>query len=319
MYHSLSVSGILTMELHALNNEGTEGNVMMTRMVEIIDKDGARHTVNAVSGDMFKHIQAEHLHSQAKALKLPLCKGCELLDANRISADEGFHQRFKDETSNEKLLDEVIKMCVLDDCEGNLITSIGGKNRSLARKSCVEFGWVVGVPDKVTTDTFIHTKYAAEREKGSGEAANLGQNIFHRPASSGQYAVVLCADLFRVGRNDINLNYVLEETERKKRIGALLTSILLTFTHPSGAQRNTQNPHIVDFCGVLTTSRTPVPAPCVSALNTDFITEITQICEALHGLGVERDSLSVVPFNSLSDFAQRMGEIIQTTLNGDLQ
>lgn len=36
MYQSLSISGLITMELHALNNEGAEGNTMMTRMVDIM-------------------------------------------------------------------------------------------------------------------------------------------------------------------------------------------------------------------------------------------------------------------------------------------
>jgi len=53
VYQSLSISGLLTLELHALNNEGAEGNTMMTRMVNIIDQQGRKHTVNAVSGDMF--------------------------------------------------------------------------------------------------------------------------------------------------------------------------------------------------------------------------------------------------------------------------
>jgi len=30
VYQSLSISGLLTLELHALNNEGAEGNTMMT-------------------------------------------------------------------------------------------------------------------------------------------------------------------------------------------------------------------------------------------------------------------------------------------------
>ena len=36
---------------------------MMTRMVDIIsfDQQGHKHSVNAISGDMFKHIVVEHL------------------------------------------------------------------------------------------------------------------------------------------------------------------------------------------------------------------------------------------------------------------
>jgi CRISPR-associated protein Cst2 len=62
----------MTLELHALNNEGAEGNTMMTRMVDIIDQQGKKHTVNAISGDMFKHIVVEHLLGESRAAALPL-------------------------------------------------------------------------------------------------------------------------------------------------------------------------------------------------------------------------------------------------------
>jgi CRISPR-associated protein Cst2 len=136
----------------------------------------------------------------------------------------------------------------VDDCEGILITSEIGKTRSIARKSCVEFGWVVGKPEQVTTESYFHAKYVPEgRGKGSGAGENLGQNIFHRPASSGRYAVNLNIDLYKVGRNDITLDYVLDESERRARKAALLRSVLNTFLKPSGTHGNTQNPHIVEF------------------------------------------------------------------------
>src|SRR5271170_2639633 len=92
MFKSFSVSGLLTLELHALNNEGSEGNTMMTRMVDIVlkDKDTGevrKHSVNAVSGDMFKHILVEHLTAEAKLAGLSLSKGCELMNPNRIQYD----------------------------------------------------------------------------------------------------------------------------------------------------------------------------------------------------------------------------------------
>jgi CRISPR-associated protein Cst2 len=58
---SLSLCARMTLDLHSLNNEGTEGNQQQTRMVHIIDQQGQRAVVNAISGDMFKHILVEHL------------------------------------------------------------------------------------------------------------------------------------------------------------------------------------------------------------------------------------------------------------------
>ena len=50
MIHSLSLCAEVVLDLHNLNSEGTEGNQQQTRMVHIVDKDGKRHVVNAISG-----------------------------------------------------------------------------------------------------------------------------------------------------------------------------------------------------------------------------------------------------------------------------
>lgn len=317
MYHSLSISGLLTLELHALNNEGSEGNTMMTRMVDIIDQEGKKHTVNAVSGDMFKHMQVEHLLGEAKQADLSLCKGCAVFDANRIcSPKENFAKTpgWDEKTLDSVILQEVLKRCIVDDCAGILITGKIGKDRSIARKSCVEFGWVVGRPNATTTDSYFHAKYVPEgRGEGSGQGENVGQNIFHRPASSGQYAVVVNVDLYKVGRNDITLKYDLDGGEdggeRRKRVGALLRSVISTFVKPTGAHRNTQNPHVVDFQGVIATSSSTMPAPSISALNLKYREEISRIASALNSLNGTNRNLEVTNFESLADFTERMADV----------
>lgn len=310
--HSLSISGIVTMNLHALNNEGSEGNTMMTRMVEIVDKDGKNHTVNAVSGDMFKHIQAEHLFMEAKSNNLPLCEGCVTFDANRICADESFtkNDSFTTETKDSEIISEAIKKCVVDDAEGILITSeIGRKGRSIARKSSIEFGWIVGCPDNTRTESYFHAKYVPEgRGKGSGAGENLGQNIFHRPASSGQYAVVVNVDLYKVGRNDITLAYV-DGVQRQDRIKALLKSVLNTFIKPTGAHRNTQHPHILDFSGIVTTSLSTLPAPVISGLNPNYREEIKKIAENLNRTTTS-SPITVTTFDGLAAFSGIIADIL---------
>lgn len=316
MYQSLSISGLLTLELHALNNEGAEGNTMMTRMVDVILKDEKgeprKHTVNAVSGDMFKHILVGHLIEEARASGLRMCKGCEVFDPNRICADREFMgaKEYDSDTKDSVILEGVLKRCAIDDCAGILITGKIGKERSIARKSTVEFGWVVGRPLLTTTDSYFHAKYVPEgRGKGSGEGENLGQNIFHRPASSGMYAVALNVDLFRVGKNDITLKSDLTEEDRRARTGALLRSVISTFVKPTGAHRNTQNPHVVDFEGVIATSKSTVPAPAVSALNANYRAEIARIKDALNSFGPTRGGLETREFASLAEFAEKIATI----------
>lgn len=311
MYQSLSISGLLTLDLHALNNEGSEGNTMMTRMVDIIDQNGDKHTVNAISGDMFKHIVVEHLLGEAKSEGLPLCSGCATFNANRICADSDFMKTpgWDEKTPESTILRGVLERCVIDDCAGILITGKIGKERSIARKSCVEIGWVVGRPGTVT-ESYFHAKYVPEgRGGGSGQGENLGQNIFHRPASSGQYAIVVSLDLYKVGRNDITLANDLPEPARKQRMSALIRSVLKAVVKPAGAHRNTQSPHIVDFSGVIATSFSTLPAPAVSALNQSYEKEIDRIKTALNSLSTGANSIETRPFDSLGKFAEQMAEI----------
>jgi len=317
MYKSISISGLLTLELHALNNEGSEGNTMMTRMVDVVLNDekgvGRKHSVNAISGDMFKHIMVEHLISEAKSMKLSLSKGCELMNPNRIQYDwQSNPKSYTKESKDSEILNDALNICAVTDCAGTLITSDLGKPRSIARKSCVEIGWVVGKPGLVTTDSYFHAKYVPEgRGEGKGDSANLGQNIFHRPASSGQYAAVVNLDLYKVGRNDITLDQAYAPAEQKKRQQALLKAVLATFIKPTGAHRNTQAPHVVEFSGVIATSTSSVPAPCVSALNGDFRNQITRVSETLNRLNDDKP-IKVLPFGDLASFADEMAGIVES-------
>lgn len=308
---SLSISGLLTLEMHALNNEGVEGNTMMTRMVDIVDASGQKHTVNAISGDMFKHIQNQHLIEEALESGLPLCEGCKRFDANRICGDEAFVKSsdFNKDSLDSTILSAALKRCVADDLQGILITSDIGKKRSIARKSCVEFGWAVGKPGAVATESYFHAKYVPEgRGKGSESSENLGQNIFHRPASSGQYAAVVGVDLFRVSRNDITLETPLDEEAAGRRQAALVRSVMNVFIKPTGAHRNTQNPHIVGFTGVITTSASSLPAPAISALNENYVEEIRRVTAVLNQ--IEPHGIEVREFQGLSGFAESVAAIM---------
>jgi len=322
MIQSLSISGLLTLELHALNNEGAEGNTMMTRMVDVIVKDGAgakKHTVNAISGDMFKHIFVEHLIGEAKTAGLPLCEGCRVFDPNRICYPPAWEalnksRGWKKETKDSEILRGVIESCIVDDAAGILITGeVGGKSRSVARKSSVEFGWVVGRPNEVSTESYFHAKYVPEgRDKGSGDASNTGQNIFHRPASSGRYAVVLNVDLYKIGRNDITLEYDIDPVARHARIAAVLRAVAAAFVKPTGAHRNTQHPHIVDFEGVVSLSKSTLPAPMISALNPAFVSQIEKVALGLNQLAPVTQPISTHNFDSLGSFVDRIVQTIST-------
>ena len=312
--YSLSLSARATLDMHSLNNEGGEGNQIQTRMVDIVAGDGKLYNVNAISGDMFKHIQAEHLYHVARnGNGLPLCAACQAFDANRISADAEFMSAIADK-SDAEAIDLMLETCTLDDIEGNLLT---GEGRSTPRKSVVEFGWVVGIPEMTTTDSYFHVKYARDRgiaaEEGEeARQANLEQRIFHRPTSSGVYAVVSHYEVARIGYNDIAQRYAIDDEARTLRYRALLESVLYTFVQPKGAMRAAQMPHMVAFEGVLSYTSGVLPAPTVSPLNASYIDEIEGVAQALNGLHAE--TVITRPFQTLTGFADILREMVETTV-----
>ena len=314
--YSIAISAQAILDMHSLNNEGGEGNQIQTRMVNIVGADGKLYNVNAVSGDMFKHIQAEHMHRLALTANLPLSEGARSFNANRVNYDidaqTDFVKEFGKARSYSEKLNVVLQKCAITDMEGILVTAGGN---SLPRKSVVEFGWAVGLPEKVETDSFFHVKFEAERGQGKASVDDSGtvsgkQTPFHRPASSGVYAIVLNVEAARVGFNDISQSYAIDEKQREDRLKVLLESILYTFVEPAGAMRSTQNPHIVDFKGVLTISRDVVPAPCISPLKPEFEADIKQVAEAVNSL--RPNAVEVKPFTSLGEFAQVMAELAKS-------
>jgi CRISPR-associated protein Cst2 len=310
MIQSLSLCAEVVLDLHNLNNEGTEGNQQQTRMVNIVDKNGKRHIVNAVSGDMVKHIFVEHLTPLLDAVGEELSTGARLLNPDRITIDAGFKEAIKGKKQGSVIQDEMLKRCSVTDIAGTLLT----EGNSVARKSCAEFGWVVGLPEKNVSEQYFHVKYdpenraksAGQDEKGSGTVSGR-QAIFHRPANSGVYALICHLELSRVGRNDITREPAISEEKRRARRKAAIQALIATLIKPSGAQRNTQNPHIVDCRGIISTSTCYLPAPTVSPLADNYVKQIESIAGTLNKLVV--GALSVRPFGSLAEGVERLEEI----------
>lgn len=306
------------MNLHSLNNEGTEGNQQITRQVTIADESGQLHTVNAVSGDMLKHIQVEHLTALAIQKGLPVCEPAKMRHPSRIAAVDKFApkpDKDKPETSDSAVTDRILAACAVTDLTGTLLT----QDRSTARNSVVEWAWLVGLPEKTTTENFIHLKRVADAGAiESGGAGNLGQNIFHRPASSGTYAAVVNVEAARVGFNDLSRQVPTAiQANRDERYQVLLQSLLYTFLEPNGAQRNTQNPHIIGFEGVVTVSYDICPAPTVSPIGDNYRVEVQGIQNTLAQL-LGDNKIEVRSFASLSEFAAIIGDLVQNTTPFDV-
>jgi CRISPR-associated protein Cst2 len=324
----------VTLDLHSLNNEGTEGNQQQTRMVHIINQKGQRAVVNAISGDMFKHILVEHLIPLLQDVQQPLSPGSQVHDADRInSLNQAFvdfcekEQEFSAGKKTEKrkaydseVLTKMLTDCSLTDMAGALVT----RGRSVGRKSVVEFGWVVGLPEDgegqpiTVTEQYFHVKYAPEGRGAAagGETVTGKQAIFHRPASSGIYALICNLDLSRIGLNDITWKYVVPKSDREKRGKALVHALAATVVKPDGAQRNTQNPHIVACEGIIATSSTSLPSPTVSPLNDKYREEMAGVAGVLNG--ISPNGIETKQFDTLADGVKILADIAsQLQLAGD--
>lgn len=217
-------------------------------------------------------------------------------------------------------IDQMLQHCAMDDIGGTLVTE---EKRSVPRKSVCEFGWVAALPELSRTENYFHVKYIPERSDSQRRedaddqqksGANRGQNIFHRPANSGVYALVCHLEISRIGYNDITQEYAISPEERQKRLGLLLESVMYTFLELNGAMRSTQLPHLVALEGFLCTSASAIPAPLVSPLiggqgqPLEYHEQAQKIVKVLNGSGPERVKLHT--FDSLSAFAGQMRQLI---------
>lgn len=314
--YSLSICANLELNLHDLNNEGGEGNQTLPRYVTILDAEGNPVKVTAVSGDMLKHIQSEYLWKLSREEKLELCNNCKLFNPNRIASDTNFIQE-QNKSKSKEVIDNLIKTCTIDDLNGILITDLG----NISRKSVVEFGWLIGMPNRNFSENYIHTKLVedaalkksqsigADDEAKKLKRSNEGQNIFYRPANSGNYALVLNLDVFRIGFNDISKSYP-DSTIRQKRFEVLLKSIMFTLTNIKGAMRNTQNPHNTKMSGVITISHNAYPAPQISPLENDYIEQIEKIATSLNESA--SNAIEVLKFSNQVEFVKNMSTIISS-------
>lgn len=313
--YSVAISARLTMNLHNLNSEGTEGNQQQTRMVHVVNAAGRRQSVNAVSGDMFKRILVDHLIPLLAEAGQPLSPAAQQHSPDRIVAG---YQPLIDLAGDKKNADSdvmamMIERCAATDIAGALLTD----KRAVGRKSVVEFGWVVGLPEVTHTEQYLHVKYAPEgrgastgRDEASGQAVTSvagRQALFHRPASSGIYALVCNLDLYRIGLNDISRVYAVGAEARQARAQALLQALAATLVKPAGAQRNTQNPHIVGCEGILAVSRSSLPAPMLSPLDERYQDEIEGCARALNK--IREDGIWTRRFASASDALELLASL----------
>jgi len=320
------------MDMHALNNEGNESNRLLTRQVGIVtpvrSEDGIvdgyrRDVVNAISGDMNKHIFADAFRHIAIEEGLQLSEPSRALDPARIAVDEGFRSFLDGKPPMDEVVDQLLT-CALTDVGGIMVT---GEKLSVKRKSAIEFGWTVGLPDITEVAEFIHARHAVNRltrtraERGSDaetrdkaiseKRENVGQMIFNRPASSGVYGFLSNLEVSAIGFNEVAQVYP-ESVGTEERYGRYRAAVLAlgqTLLRPKGALTSTQLPHVVDVEGYIGLSFSAAAAPMLSPLIDDYQERAVSLAEklnVLHGDG----AVQVLRFNSADELLDQLAVVV---------
>jgi CRISPR-associated protein Cst2 len=152
---------------------------------------------------MFKHIYVRHLTAILRARGESLSTGAATGSPDRITVDPDFKTAIKGKGAAD-VQTEMLTRCAVTDIAGTLFT----EGITVPRKSCAEFGWVVGIPRKVHTEQYFHVKYEPDRRKANqaprGEGTISGsQTVFHRPASSGCVCAGMSLEISRIGLNGV--------------------------------------------------------------------------------------------------------------------
>lgn len=308
MVFEIAIIGRVTWNLHSLNNEGSVGTVTEPRTVVLWD--GTK--TDGVSGEMMKHIHAFWTWVQAKQDNLPLCDACQRFQPQRADAARGLKQKLpkqNKQNQNAEAMRIVIEECTLCDIHGFLI-----QQPTINRKSTVEFGWVIGLPGKTQRDLHIHARHALGERGDKAEQAAAGQQqtqqqdrevsaqmIYHRPTRSGVYGFVTLFQPWRIGLNEVDYTYALDDDARKRRYKLAITAYEWTFKRPDGAMTTTRLPHIEDVEGYILVAREVVPVPIISPLRENYKELLKELAE--------KQNVEAMDFIGFKQFIEHLGKL----------
>jgi CRISPR-associated protein Cst2 len=88
-----------------------------------------------------------------------------------------------------------------------------------------------------------------------------------------------------------------------------MESVAYTFLEPKGAHRNTQNPHILGFKGVVSVSRSSIPAPTASGLAANYVEEVEATANQLNRL--RPNAIQTTRFESQSKFTEAIMDLVE--------
>ena len=258
--YEIGIVGRIRIDAHSLNNEGTVGNVTEPRTIVLAD---GRKT-DGISGEMLKHIHTEAFWQLAKERNVTLCQACQTLRPEKANKNPNV----TNVKEAEGALNEALK-CALCDIHGFLV-----EKPTLSRKSTIEFGWAIAIPERFYRDIHVHTRVAPGEK---GREAETEQMIYNRPTRSGVYAFVSIFQPWRIGLNEINYGYVPNDEDRKQRYDLVIDAYKAMLSRLEGAMTTTRLPHTSEIEGLIIIATNAMPVPLISPLKDDYKEQIEKI------------------------------------------
>jgi len=206
-------------------------------------------------------------------------------------------------------MDIAIANCVLCDLHGFLV-----QEPPINRRSTIEFGWVVGLPDQQYSDIHLHARHSMEERRARGksnenkmaegeqESEVSAQMIYHRPTRSGVYALVSLFQPWRIGLNEINYEYI-KKIDKQYRYTLALKAYKAIFMHTDGAMTSTRLPHLEGIEGVIVISNSNCPVPLISPLKKNYREELKNVSQ-------NQNYIELQEFNNLNDVLSILDRIM---------
>ncbi|GEM_PF-6987713 len=300
--YSISFMARATYNLHALNNEKTDGNSTLIRNVGIVvpnsdDNRKEYEIVNAISGNMFRHIFSSHLVNVARDMGLQISRPAIDGHPQRIWADLEFQDFLKGSPSIDEIYDKLLT-CTLTDICGMATLE---EEIQVTRHSLLHMGWVTGLPE-ITKSTLHQFLRARPKDR------SIKPMPFSKGTASGIYAIELHAEIPRIGYNDKAQTYP-APIDRQGRLRALLVALAYSVLQPLGASIASQLPHVLGVEGLFVVSSLYAKAPLVSPLNVDYRIRAEKQRELLSQISDNPDSMMSFRFDTGEELLESAFEI----------
>jgi CRISPR-associated protein Cst2 len=293
----ISIMARVIWNLHSLNNEGSVGNVTEPRTVVLASGEKS----DGISGEMLKHIHSYNVWL-SESDKSRFCPACARLQPQKADLPD-YRKTLKGKTNTE-VMASAIANCAMCDLHGFLV-----QEPPIARRSTLEFGWVVGLPDKQHREIHLHARHSMEERRAKEERSDVGeekeevsaQMVYHRPTRSGVYALVSLFQPWRIGLNEISYDYV-KGVDRQARYRLALQAYKASFMHADGAMTSTRLPHVEAIEGIIAVSNSNFPVPLLSPLKENYQDELRSLSE-------KEKQIELANFSNLSEIVQIIDDL----------